>query len=262
MAEVAPGVIGTYRLVPDGSIDWYGFVHDVTERKQVEAALCASELQFRTLALRRETEREMERKRIARELHDELGQFLTALRMRASLLRVEFGAGNPALVDSIGQLTALVDRTIEVIRDAASALRPAALDMGIVSALEWLVQEFATHSGTACELCVAEEEVSLDEDCATAVFRIVQESLTNVVRHAQASRTEVVLRRRADHYQLQVRDDGQGFDPAVAKKKSFGLIGVRERVLMLGGELVLSSAPGQGTVLEVRIPVHGASVST
>ncbi|HSV35861.1 MAG TPA: PAS domain S-box protein [Ramlibacter sp.] len=242
-----------------GGIEWYGFLHDVTGRKRVEAALRASELQFRTLAARRETERESERKRIARELHDELGQYLTALRMRASLLRVQFGAGNPALVDSIGQLTRLADRTIEVVRDAATSLRPAALDMGIVSALEWLVQEFKAHSGVACELRVPQEEIDLHEDCATAMFRIVQESLTNVARHAQATRVEISLHRHGDHHRLEVRDDGRGFDPGVPKVKAIGLIGVRERVLMLGGDLVLSSAPGQGTVLEVRIPLADGS---
>jgi PAS domain S-box-containing protein len=237
-----------------------GVMRDITLRKQHEAVLLERaelETQFRTLATRRETEREMERKRIARELHDELGQYLTALRMRASLLRVEFGAANPALVESVGALTELADRTIEVVRDAASSLRPAALDMGIASALEWLVRQFSTHSGTACELRFGGGEIGLDEDSATAVFRIVQESLTNVARHARARRVEDSLHRHPDHHLLTVRDDGQGFDPDIPKEKSFGLVGVRERVLMLGGELVLSSAPGQGTVLQVRIPFYG-----
>jgi PAS domain S-box-containing protein len=242
--------------LPDGSIEWYGFMHDVTERKRVESALRASERQFRALASHRENERELERKRMARELHDELGQFLTALRMRASLLRVRFGADNPQLVQSVAEMTLLVDRTLEVIRDAASALRPAALDLGVVSALEWLAQEFSKHSGIACELELDEDQVALKEDAATAVFRIVQESLTNVARHAQAQRVQVRLHRLADQCLLQVHDDGQGFDPAAARR-NLGLVGVRERVLALGGELVISSAPGQGTLIEVRFPLNG-----
>jgi len=244
--------------LPDGSIEWYGFMHDVTERKRVESALRASEGQFRALASHRENERELERKQIARELHDELGQFLTALRMRASLLRVRFGAANPQLVQSVAEMTLLVDRTLEVIRDAASALRPAALDMGVASALEWLAQEFSKHSDIACELQLDEDPVALQDDAATAVFRIVQESLTNVARHAQARRVQVRLCRVADQCMVQVRDDGQGFDPDAARK-NLGLVGVRERVLALGGVLIVSSGPGQGTLIEVRFPLGGGA---
>jgi PAS domain S-box-containing protein len=241
-------------LLGDGSIEWYGFLHDVTGRKSVEAALRVSEGEYRALASRRENERETERKRIARELHDELGQYLTALRMRASLLRVRFGGPNPELVESVAEMTQLVDRTLEVIRGAASALRPAALDMGVASALEWLVQEFTKHSGVPCQLHVEEERVSLGEQAATAVFRIVQESLTNVARHAQANEVQVSLCRVDRQFVLQVRDDGQGFEPEAARR-NLGLVGVRERVLALGGELVVSSAPGRGTSIEVRFPV-------
>jgi len=237
----------------DGGIEWYGFLHDVTQRKLVESALRDRERQLRALASRRDNERETERKRIARELHDELGQFLTALRIRASLLRVRFGKDNPRLVESVAEMTQLVDRTIEVVRNAASSLRPAALDMGVASALDWLVQEFTRHHGIPCALELDEEEAPFGEDAATAIFRIVQESLTNVARHAKASRVDVALRRRGGRYLLQVCDDGEGLDPAAARE-GLGLVGMHERVLQLGGELFLRSAPGQGMRVEVWLP--------
>jgi signal transduction histidine kinase len=126
--------------------------------------------------------------------------------------------------------------------------------MGIVSALEWLVEEFTGRSGTPCSLRV-DGQMALDDKRATEVFRIVQESLTNISRHALASAVHIVLDRFDDHYLLEVRDNGRGFDPAKRKLKSFGLIGLRERALVLGGEARVTSAPGQGTVVKVSFPI-------
>lgn len=240
-----------------------GLEQQVTERtaelRESERQLEESYAQLRELAAHRESVREDERKHIARELHDELGQLLTALRMQISLLRVQFSENNPQLATHIKSMTELVDRTIHVVRDVVATLRPAALDMGIESSLEWLAEEFVKQTGIPCELHVAVDEIALDENRAVAVFRIVQESLTNVARHAEASRVEISLRQQRDHYLLEVCDSGKGFDPAVRRKKSFGLVGVRERVHTLGGEITLSSALGQGTTVEVRIPIRKIS---
>jgi signal transduction histidine kinase len=126
--------------------------------------------------------------------------------------------------------------------------------MGIQSALAWLVDEFAGHAGIDCTLHVADHDVTLDDMCGTTIFRIVQESLTNVARHAGASRVAVTLDGDGAWCRVTVRDDGKGFDPARARSSSLGLLGMRERLLTVGGELDIDSAPGQGTTLVVRVP--------
>ena len=231
---------------------------NITALKEAEQRLEDSRMQLRELAASRDKAREEERKHIARELHDELGQFLTALRMNVSLLRIRFGKDTPSLIEHVKTMTELVDRNIQVVRNVASSLRPAALDMGIQSALEWLVDEFVTHSDIPCELHMTEEKIELDEQSETAVFRVVQESLTNVARHAEASQVTVSLQRMGLHYQVMVSDDGKGFDSDRPRKTSLGLIGMRERVLMLGGEFQLDSKPGRGTAVVVRIPAKAA----
>ncbi|MBI3146069.1 MAG: PAS domain S-box protein [Pseudogulbenkiania sp.] len=229
--------------------------HNITALKNAERRLRESHGLLRGLASRRETAREEERKRIAREIHDELGQHLTALRMGVSVLRFQFGQDNPLLVARVQDMMNLADKTIQVVRDVASTLRPAALDMGLAAALDWLVAEFSRHTGIPCQLTVPEEKVTLDDDRATAVFRVIQESLTNVARHSEASRVDIVLESRSHEYWVEVRDNGNGFDPASATKISFGLVGMRERGLMLGGEVDVASVPGRGTAIRIRIPI-------
>jgi len=213
------------------------------------------ELQARERAYELEASREEERKHLTREIHDELGQHLSALRMGVSVVGLEFGEKNPSLQGKIERMVTLVDGTIKVVRNVVSSLRPSALDMGIVSALEWLAEEFRDNTGIACNLFVREENVVLDDKRATTIFRIAQESLTNISRHAQATQVEISLERKEQHYLLEVRDNGRGFDASVQKKKSFGLIGIRERTLMLGGEVAIFSVPGVGTTIKVSIPI-------
>ncbi|AMP14694.1 sensor histidine kinase [Collimonas pratensis] len=217
------------------------------------------EQQARQRAYELEASREEERKRLTREIHDELGQHLSALRMGVSVVGLEFGEKNPSLQGKIERMVTLVDGTIKVVRNVVASLRPSALDMGIVSALEWLAEEFRSNTGIPCSLDVHEENIVLDDLRATTIFRIAQESLTNISRHAQASQVEISLDRKEQHYLLEVRDNGRGFDPGVQKKKSFGLIGIRERALMLGGEAAIFSVPGVGTTIRVSIPVADAA---
>ena len=231
-----------------------GISRDITELKRVERELQASREQLRGLAARREEVREEERKYIAREVHDELGQILTGLKMNVSLLQHRLTHVDGELQAHLRDTARLTDRSLEVARNVASALRPAALDMGIASALEWLAQRFSTNTGIACEIVVADNEFALSEQSAIALFRIAQESLTNVARHAQATHIDISVLKDGDDYVLKVRDNGKGFDVHQRKLDSFGVVGMRERALMLGGELNIESRPGQGTSIEVRIP--------
>ena len=141
--------------------------------------------------------------------------------------------------------------------DVATALRPAALDLGIIPGLEWLVEEFQKRSGIRCTVSVAESDFALDEDRSIVLFRIVQESLTNVSRHASARNVQILLDHDAERIRLDVEDDGLGFDvDAARRKKTFGLLGMQERVIMLRGELRITSAPGHGTRVYVSMPLE------
>jgi PAS domain S-box-containing protein len=247
-----------------GAVTHYvGSHHEITDRKNAEAALrklnevlAKSKQDLQELAARTEVRVEDERKHVAREIHDELGQVMTALRMNLSLARIRHGAQVPALADELLNMTQLVDRAIKGVRNVASNLRPAALNMGLVPAVEWLCREFSQSSKVACAVHAPLAGIDLDEPRAVVIFRIVQESLTNVARYAQASQVSVTLGLRENELGVEVRDNGCGFDVAeAARKKSFGLLGMRERASALGGHVDVVSAPGQGTVIGVTIPL-------
>ena len=240
----------------DGSIVWHGIMLDVSKRKEIERKLEQAYAQVQELAARREEALEAERKRIARDMHDELGQFLTALRLGISVLRMRFADGRPEMLEAVQGVMTLLDRTIQVVRSMATRLRPAPLEMGVVSALEWLAEDFSGRTGIRCTLDAGISEIDMSDNQATAIFRIAQESLTNVVRHAAASQVEICLGTGAESFMLRVRDDGKGFDSSAPRNKSFGLVGIRERAAMLGGEADISSTPGHGTTIEIRIPIQ------
>ena len=229
---------------------------DISAMRAAERRLKESNAQLRLLSSSRETTREEERKRMAREIHDELGQQLTALRMGISLLRLQFGKDQPLLVAPVQALMARVDETIQVVRNVATSLRPAALDMGLTSALEWLVAEFSRSTGIACRLKAPEARLELDNERATAAFRVIQESLTNVARHAQAKRVEIQLKPSGEQVLIEVRDDGRGFDPEQLRPGTLGMLGMRERGHMLGGAVSIDSTPGLGTCVQLHIPLQ------
>lgn len=233
-----------------------GIVHDTSERRQRENELREYQQLLRELASQGAASREAELKHIAREVHDELGQLLTALRMDISLLRIQFGVRDPALMEKIQDMLLLVDKSIQGVRDVTTNLRPPALDMGIVSAIEWLGSELSDRAGVACRLHIEGDPTVLDDVCTQTLFRIAQESLTNVLRHAQAENVDITLARCADDITLEIRDDGKGLDlSTISAKKSFGLMGMRERALAIHGEVKISSSSGRGTVVLIRIPL-------
>jgi signal transduction histidine kinase len=151
-----------------------------------------------------------------------------------------------------------IDQTIVVVRDIASSLRPGALNMGLVSAAEWLLAGFEERTGVKCRLDAPAEELGLDDTRVTAVFRILQESLTNVARHANAGSLCVSIERDDGTFRMHIVDDGVGFDAAlVREKRTFGLLGIRERAMMFGGKVSIDSRPGGGTSVNLTIPLQG-----
>jgi PAS domain S-box-containing protein len=258
--ETADVTIHDFNLVPeygpdDEIIGALAIGHNVTALKHAERELQESHALLSDLARHRETAREEERRHIARELHDELGQQLMALRLSVSLLNLRFDRLAPDMQEAINNLRERVDSIIQVTRNVSSTLRPPALDMGIVPALEWLTQEFSRHTGIPCEFKAPKGDICAQETQSMSLFRITQETLTNAARHAQASRVRITLDCGSCGCLLQVEDNGIGFDTELPRKqKSYGLIGLRERALAVGGELTVSSTPGSGTVVRVRIP--------
>lgn len=226
------------------------------QNRQLREEIAASEREMRS---KREEAREDERKHIARELHDELGQHLSAIRLELSFVRMRWGPDNPELREKVQSVQESIDGVIYLVRDLVARLRPVVLDMGIASALEWLICEFQTSSGVKCELQIDEQVGDLNPWQTNTVFRLVQESLTNVGRHASARSVQVSLQRQSAAYVLTVRDDGLGFDPTKIGIKSLGLQGMRERAQMLDGQLDLRTRPGGGTTLVVTFPINATA---
>ena len=263
------GIIsGTLLRNTSGSITGYICVtHDTTVRKRAEEELRASHEQYRALAARIEQVREEERAALARELHDELGQGLTALQIDLAWLdghlRTAGPADLPALRDKIAAMVPRAERLIETTQAISSTMRPGVLDdLGLVAAVEWLAADFEKRTGLACVATLPATDIALDLGLAVGLFRIVQEALTNVIRHAKASRVEIRLRATEGELTLEVEDNGRGITPQqVANPRSLGLFSMRERAAALGGTVDFRSEPNQGTTVSVRVPVGGRVAS-
>lgn len=224
-------------------------LRDVTERVRAGEELSA----FASAA---HAIRESEKTRIARELHDELAQSLTAIKMDATWVREAMPRDAGAVRDKLDEMLGLLDTTVAATRRIASDLRPLLLDdLGLVPAIQWLTHNFSQRHGVPCRLSL-DEDVELGEPYATAVFRIVQESLVNVAKHAGASRVDVSIERTPAAVVLEVVDDGAGFSlDAPRKTSSLGLMGLRERAKLLQGTVEIDTAPGRGARIRVSIPV-------
>jgi signal transduction histidine kinase len=236
---------------------------EIEERKRADQVLKQTQRMLRHLVSHQENIKEDERKRIAREIHDELGQNLMAMRIDVSMLEARTHGTHPRLHSKVLRALGHIDTTIKSVRGIINNLRPAVLDLGLIAALEWQIDEFERRSGIACTLTIEGPELTLaiDENCATACFRIVQESLSNVTRHARASHVDIVLYRDDCHLTLKIADNGIGIHPNCRRKaNSYGLVGIQERIHSMGGELTIGSNEEQkGTVLTIMLPLASAA---
>ena len=226
------------------------------ERRQAEEQLRQSHEQLRSLSVYLQYVREEERIRIAREVHDELGQALTGLKLQLSWLHGRLPEKMKLFREKMRMVSDRIDETIHTVRRIATELRPGVLDSaGLLAALEWQAQQFERQTGIHCQVKSVVRDTLWDQDLNTAFFRIFQETLTNIIRHAHATRVEVRFVEHGKFLILVVKDNGRGISEAeIHNTKSIGLLGMRERAALLGGEVRLLGEPGQGTTVTVRIP--------
>ncbi len=241
------------RVAPVGPGEVISMLRDVTDLRENEAALEQSQVELRALAAHLQNVREEERTRLSREVHDVLGQQLTAIRLGIGWFGRHYAADADAQA-RLGDTRRVIDETIHHVRQIAADLRPGVLDdFGLASAVQWQAGQFEDRTGTPCTVDVrgcSEPPRAV----ATAAFRVLQEALTNVARHAEAGRVTVTVELECGSVRLAVSDDGRGFDASEPGRRSLGLVGMRERAGALGGRLVVRGVPGQGTVVECSLP--------
>lgn len=249
-------LLSVEKIELDGQVCLLHVANDVTQRNRAEEAL-------RALSAKLRSAREEEGTRIAREIHDELGGALTGLkwdleRIDTMLTKSTNGSQIPDVHDRIGSMTNTIETTITTVRRIASELRPGLLDdLGLVAAIEWQVEQFQSRTGLKCHWTNITDEVELDREKSTAVFRILQEILTNVLRHAQATNLYVRLSRSKHYLELEVKDDGCGITRSQRiNSRSLGLLGMKERALLVGGTVQITGKEKQGTTVLVRVPLH------
>jgi signal transduction histidine kinase len=229
---------------------------EIAERKLAEEQLRQSEEKLRALAVHLQSVREEERTRIAREVHDELGQALTGLKMDLGSLINSVPKSCASLLQKARSMSRLIDTTIRSVRRIASGLRPGVLDeIGLAAAIGWQAKDFQMRAGIRCRVKVPVNGVELDAQRSTAAFRIFQEVLTNVARHANATRVDVVMERNSTGLKLKIADNGRGISQHdICNPKSLGLLGMRERALLFGGNVDIAGMRGKGTKVTVSIP--------
>jgi PAS domain S-box-containing protein len=243
-----------------------GYSMDTTDRKRGEEALLKSRNQLAALAVRLESVREEERGRIAIEIHDVLGQALTGLKLDVSwvhkqLIESKGGLEHSTLLARLDSSQALLDSTIQSVREIATTLRPSVLDqLGLEAAIEWQAQEFRHRTGIACATSISPDHIGVDAEQSTALFRILQEVLTNVVRHAHATDVDIRLEETREHVIMQVKDNGNGITAAEQSgPHAFGLLGMHLRAQQQGGTFDIHGTVGRGTTVTVRVPLSRAS---
>ncbi|MEW6001600.1 MAG: PAS domain S-box protein [Nitrospirota bacterium] len=231
---------------------------DISKRKKAEEELKKSHEQLRNLSEHLQSIREEERTNVAREIHDELGQVLTVLKMDLSWLANKLYPDHKPLLEKIESMSKTVNSTIKIVKRICAELRPGILDdLGLIPAIEWQVEEFQNRSGIKCDVSINPKSIIVDKELSTAIFRIFQETLTNVMRHANATEVRVSFEKKNGNLILEVKDNGKGIteDQILDSSKSFGLIGIRERAHFWGGDVKIDGIPNRGTTITVRIPL-------
>jgi signal transduction histidine kinase len=230
---------------------------EIAVRTRAEEHLRASEENLRSLAAHLQSVREEEWTRIAREIHDELGQALTGLKMDLTWVTKRLRADQKPLAEKTGSMSRLIDDTVQLVRQIASRLRPAILEQrGLTAAIWWQARDFRKRVGIRCEVSVPADAPQIDKERSLAAFRVFQELLTNIARHAEATRAEITLRVEPDMLVLSVEDNGKGIDEAAASSpKSLGFMGMRERILPFGGKIEIAGLRNAGTRVRVSIPL-------
>lgn len=242
----------------DGSVNVLGIAVDITGQKLSEMKLDESYRELQRLTSHLENVREEERMRIARELHDEMGATLAALKMRAAWLASRLPPELTLLLEEADHISGLVSDGVQTVRQIVRKLRPTLLEnVGLDAAIEDYVRQFRLNTNIECILVLPEERLILEADQSSAIFRILQESLSNVAKHAQASKVDILFSRRSNSLTMVVEDNGLGFVQK-HRDKSFGLIGIRERALMAGGKAKINGARGRGVRVSVTVPVYSS----
>jgi len=234
---------------------------EIAERKLAEHNLLKSEERLREFAAHIQSVREEERTNIAREIHDELGQALTGLKMDLSWLEKRLPREPKEPAEKVRSMFQLIDSTIQVVRKISSELRPQVLDdVGLLGTLKWQAREFQARAGIRCKVDLPKDDVLLDPERSTAVFRIFQEVMTNVVRHARATKVDIKLRVDSDQLILSIGDNGCGISQAdLRSPRSLGLVGIRERAFLLGGKAEIAGTQGKGTCVTLSLPLRTQS---
>ena len=253
-----PVELSSHLFTFDGKPTVLSIARDITERKRVEKKLSRTSLRLRNLASHLQSIREEERTTIARELHDELGQVLTVLKIQISLLSNKLREDQQEQKDKIEYISKVIDDTVDKVQRITSKLRPNILDeLGLVPAIEWQAQEFQNVTGINCSLTLPNDDIKLEDEKATAIFRIFQEALTNVMRHSLAKMVSISMQIKGDSLLLKINDNGTGINSdQLTDPKSFGIIGMKERALILGGEVMIDGTPDKGTEVIVEMPLN------
>ena len=254
--KLIPVEINSHLFLYNDKSTVLSIARDITERKQAEEKLKRSSKLLRELATHLQSIREEERTMISHEIHDELGQVLTALKIQVSLLAKKLNKNQEPLKQKINSLSDLIDSSVESVQKISSKLRPGILDeLGLNAAIEWQTEEFEKLTNIKCSLVLPKDEIKLERDKTTAIFRIFQEALTNIVRHSGATKAAISLLNHQSNISLEIQDNGRGITEGQVKDfKSLGIHGMIERAMVFGGHVDIEGFPGNGTLVKVEIP--------